>query len=106
VVRSRGDGTIIGFGGIYQDPFDPGWGAEVGYYFAPETWGQGLASELTQACVGAANDVFSLEELLAFAHPENAASRRVLVKAGFREQRFVPEMNRLLFVLALPGKAV
>jgi RimJ/RimL family protein N-acetyltransferase len=39
----------------------------------------------------------ALAEVKAFAHPENAASRKVLSKAGFEEVRFVPAMNRFLY---------
>jgi len=34
---------------------------------------------------------------LAFAHPDNAASRRVLDKVGFVPVRAVPEMDRILY---------
>jgi ribosomal-protein-alanine N-acetyltransferase len=34
-VRTKADGRTIGFGGLYDDPFDPGCGVEVGYRFAP-----------------------------------------------------------------------
>jgi [ribosomal protein S5]-alanine N-acetyltransferase len=42
-----------------------------------------------------------LREVSAFAHPDNAASRRVLAKAGFEQRRFVAEMNRFLYVRTL-----
>jgi hypothetical protein len=41
-------GARSGFGGLYDDPFDPGWGVEVSYRFAPSAWGNGFASELTE----------------------------------------------------------
>jgi RimJ/RimL family protein N-acetyltransferase len=96
-VRTKADDAIIGFGGLYDDPFDPGWGIELGYAFAPRTWGNGYASELTRFCLAFARDELGVPLVRAFSHPDNAASRRVLTKAGFREQRFVPEMNRYLY---------
>jgi RimJ/RimL family protein N-acetyltransferase len=39
--------------------------------------------------------------LRAFAHPENAASQRVLLKSGFRQERFLPQMQRFLYNLDL-----
>jgi RimJ/RimL family protein N-acetyltransferase len=88
---------IIGWGGLYDDPFDPGWGVEVAYFFDPAAWGRGYASELTTACTQLADNVLLLPEVKAFAHPANIGSRRVLEKAGFESVRFVPEMERLLY---------
>lgn len=99
VVVERETMAIIGLGGLYDDPFDPGWGVEVGYFFAPAAWGKGYATELTQFCVSLARDQARWPRLRAFAHPQNTASQRVLLKAGFAQERFVPEMNRLLYGL-------
>ena len=96
-VRAKADGEIVGFSGLYDDPFDPGWGIEVGYAFASRTWGNGYATELTKFCLALARNELGVHLVRAFAHPDNAASRRVLEKTGFREQRFVPEMNRCLY---------
>lgn len=96
-IVAKADGRIIGWGGLYEDPFDPGWGVEVGYSFRPQAWGQGYATELVAASLEIADKVLRLPEVRAFAKPENAASRRVLEKAGFEEVRFVPEMGRLLY---------
>lgn len=96
-VQRKSDDAVIGWGGLYNDPFDPGWGPEVGYFFDPSAWGQGYASELVAACTELADRRLGLRELTAFAHPDNAGSRRVLEKAGFAVVRFVPEMQRWLF---------
>jgi [ribosomal protein S5]-alanine N-acetyltransferase len=96
-VRTKADGRTIGFGGLYDDPFDPGWGVEVGYRFAPSAWGRGFATELTRFCLQLASEQLGLSVVRAFAHPDNAASRRVLEKAGFQQRRFVSDMNRYLY---------
>jgi RimJ/RimL family protein N-acetyltransferase len=96
VVR-KDDNKIIGWGGLYDDPFDPGWGVELGYHFHPAAWHHGYATELALTCTDLADTVLRLLELKAFAHSENLASRRVLEKAGFDLVRFVPEMDRLLY---------
>lgn len=96
-VVERASGDIIGFGGPYDDPFDPGWGREVGYFFAPAAWGRGYASELVVRSLEVARRQ-GAGAVRAFAHPENHGSRRVLEKAGFRLVRYVPEMERFLFV--------
>jgi len=96
-VVTKADGRLVGWGGVYVDPFDTGWGPELGYSFHPSAWGRGYATELAQACLGWADTALELPEVTAFAHPNNAASRRVLEKAGFRAVRPVPEMQRVLY---------
>lgn len=96
VVVDRADGKIIGWGGLYKDPFDKGWGYEVGYYFHPSVWGRGFASEVVASALDEADERLFLPEVWAMAHPENTASRRVLDKAGFIEGRYLPERNRYL----------
>lgn len=96
-ILTKSDESIVGWGGLYIDQFDPIWGMEVGYFFHPSVWGRGYASELIAVSTRVADETLHLPELSAFAHRDNAASRRVLEKAGFAEQRFVPEMDRLLF---------
>lgn len=96
-IIARSNGRIIGWGGLYDDPFDPGWGVEVAYFFHPSTWGQGYASEMIAACIGIADHALRLPEVRAFAHLANTGSQRVLEKAGFEEVRFVPEMDRFLY---------
>ncbi|MFC4172317.1 GNAT family N-acetyltransferase [Microvirga sp. GCM10011540] len=109
-IVTKREGRLVGWGGLYNDPFEPGWGVEVGYYFHPDVWGRGYAGELTAACTHVADRTLALPEIKAFAHPENIGSRRVLEKAGFEVVRFVPEMERFLFRRerpsdALPGSA-
>lgn len=105
VLTEKASGRVVGFGGLYEDPFDPGWGVEVGYFLAPTVWGRGYATELARFCVAEARRLGSWPALSAFAHPENLASQRVLLKAGFEEERFVPGMNRHLYRLDLTEPA-
>ena len=105
VILEKSSNGIVGFGGLYEDPFDPGWGLEVGYYFAPSAWGKGYAIELVQFCLALLRQSSVMSEVRAFAHPENAASRRVLMKAGFAEERFIPSMNRHLYRASLSDQS-
>lgn len=103
VVIAKADNAIVGFGGLYDDPFDPGWGVEVGYFFAPDAWGWGYATELARACLDLATRERRWTEISAFAHPENVGSQRVLEKTGFQRSRFISEMNRHLYTWRLPS---
>jgi RimJ/RimL family protein N-acetyltransferase len=78
----RADARIVGWRGLYNDPFQPGWGVEVGYFLHPAAWGCGFATELMSACTDIADHALELHEVRAFARPENVRSRRVLEKAG------------------------
>ena len=88
--------TIIGFGGLYEDPFDPGWGLEVAYFLAPSAQGRGFARELVAASLAFAWAA-GAPRVDAFAHPDNGPSRGVLLASGFHERRPVPEMGRYLY---------
>ena len=96
-ITGKAGGQLLGWGGVYRDPFDPGWGPELGYAFHPAACGQGYATELANACLAWADQVLNLPDVWAFVHPDNAASRRVLEKVGFVLARPVPEMERNLY---------
>lgn len=104
-IIAKAEARIIGWGGLYNDPFDPGWGVEIGYYFDPAAWGRGYATELAAACTSLADNVLRLPEIHAFARPENLGSRRVLEKAGFEALRFIPAMERFLYRRGRSGEA-
>ena len=74
--------TIIGFCGLkYLPDLDA---VDVGYRFLPQYWGRGLA---TEACVASLNFGFNtlgLDQIIGLVVPENAASIRVLEKAGMQ----------------------
>jgi RimJ/RimL family protein N-acetyltransferase len=55
----------------------------VGYALAPEVWGKGYATEAVRAAIEAGFSMTAAIEMLATAHIENPASRRVLEKCGF-----------------------
>ena len=85
---------LCGWGGLCVDPFDPGWGVEISYYFAPTVWGRGYATELTQAALRYGFASLHLPLIGAFAHPDNQASNRVLGKCGFRLRGYEPKLAR------------
>ena len=96
-VRLKKTGKVIGWGGLYDDPFDPGWGIELAYYFDPTSWGNGYATELCQAALDYSDRHVEADSVTAFAHPENAASNALLIKHGFKYRRFVKDMERNLY---------
>ena len=94
VAIERSASTLIGWGGLNVDPFDPGWGTEVSYFFHPMVWGRGYATELVLASLRQAFEVLAIPALSAFAMPENVGSVRVLEKCGFKFLRYEPRLER------------
>jgi len=77
------DGAHVGCCGLR--PYDPAHGVfELGVHLRPAFWGRGLAVEATRAVIAHAFGTLHAEALFAGHHPENSASRGLLVKLGFR----------------------
>jgi len=96
-VTEKESGRVIGWGGLYEDPFDRRFGIEVAYSFARSAWGRGFAGELVAHALAVARDDLGLSEIVAFSHEGNAGSRRVLERAGFVFERYLADMDRNLY---------
>ena len=57
--------------------------AEMGYWLSEEHWGRGIATRVVTAMSDWALDQYNLTRVFAMAFAHNAASIRVLEKAGF-----------------------
>ncbi len=57
---------------------------ELGYRLHFKYWGQGIATELSKAIIDYGFNKVGLLEICAVTHPHNAASQKVLLKAGFK----------------------
>lgn len=62
---------------------------EVGYSLWPELWGRGLATEIARECLRLGRQVLGLPSIVAITLPENARSRRVMIKIGMVYERDV-----------------
>lgn len=81
----RHSGRFIGRAGFSPFGDDP-VEFELGYAIAPEGWGKGYATEIA---AGLRDWFFRrgiADSFIAFTHPENAASQRVLQKIGMRDR--------------------
>ncbi len=79
VLERRAEGDVIGAVGIAVD----GAAGEIGYWVGKPHWGQGYAAEAVKGLLGLAFDGLGLDSVHAAVMAENAASARVLEKAGF-----------------------
>lgn len=74
------DAGIVGFCGLVHPGDQPE--AEIKYALRRPYWGQGLATEAARGLLAFGRDSLGLATIIATVAPENAASRRVLTKAG------------------------
>ncbi|PDV85367.1 GNAT family N-acetyltransferase [Rhizobium sp. H4] len=77
------DGRFIGRAGISRFR---GEQFELGYSLIEEAWGKGLATEAASALADWFFESRLAPAFIAFTHPENVASQRVLRKIGMRER--------------------
>lgn len=85
-LEHKPDGAFAGYVTARHVDFNPDTGEyEIGYVIAPERQGQGLVSEVIPPLCRYLFDLSGAPVLVAFTDPENAASKHVLRKSGFRE---------------------
>jgi len=65
--------------------------AEIGLFLAPEHWGEGYGTEAARLLTTYAFSERRLHRMVARAVAENAASRRIWEKLGFREEGYFRE---------------
>jgi [ribosomal protein S5]-alanine N-acetyltransferase len=104
LLRDRAGGETVGRGGLAVSHVTGIEEVEVEWAIVSERWGQGLATELALASVRVALARLALTQLIAITLPHNAASRRVMEKAGFRYDRELEHLGlpHVLYRLSRP----
>jgi RimJ/RimL family protein N-acetyltransferase len=87
---------VIGFGGIDARKYLEVERLNLGYRFAVQAWGQGFATELSQAALEYGFIELQVPEIYAVVRPAHQASIRVLEKVG---------MQRIDTLDDVPGQA-
>ncbi len=90
-VVERASGLVVGGIGFFGPPL--GGEAEIGYGIVPSRQGRGYATEAVQAMLTMAWADSRVRTVVAGTDPGNAASQRVLEKAGFRQISAVGEFR-------------
>ena len=81
----RGTGALLGRAGLH--PW-PQWNeVEPGFVLARHAQGRGLAAEAARAWLHVASGELGLHRLTAVVHPDNAPSRALVTRLGFRVHR-------------------
>ena len=86
-VREPATGRFIGRGGLRFLTLGAKREIEAGFGLIPEFWGRGLATELVRVAVAQGIVRLGTDEIVGITLPANAASRRVMEKAGFTLDR-------------------
>lgn len=64
---------------------------EIGYMLARDVWGQGYATEIATALLAYGFNTLGFSQMMAVTDATNAASVRVLIKAGMQQTHYLPE---------------
>ncbi|MZD09438.1 GNAT family N-acetyltransferase [Streptomyces sp. SID5785] len=91
------DGHALGGIGFHSPP-DAEGAVEIGYDLVPEARGAGYATEAVCALTAWALGQDGVGTVLAHTDPDNAASQRVLARAGFRRAAGDPGQDEYRFV--------
>ena len=65
----------------------------LGYRFAPEAWGKGLATEFALAAVEYAFTILKLEEVVGIVRKNHLVSQKVLLKCGLTLLREIDDVT-------------
>jgi ribosomal-protein-alanine N-acetyltransferase len=87
LLLDKANGQVLGHGGLQYTSATGVVEVEIGWALIPERWGEGLATELAQASIRVAFEDLGLDDVIAYTLVSNAASRRVMEKAGLEYER-------------------
>jgi ribosomal-protein-alanine N-acetyltransferase len=62
---------------------------ELGYHLLPSYWGKGYATEAARSAADYAFSEMKAKSLWAGHHPDNAASKKILLSLGFKPDGFI-----------------
>jgi ribosomal-protein-alanine N-acetyltransferase len=88
-------GEHVGCAGLrpHTPPYEPDeWLPELGFHLLTSFWGKGLAEEASRAVIEYGFSVLGAKNIFAGHHQENAVSKHLLEKLGFRytHEEFYP----------------
>jgi RimJ/RimL family protein N-acetyltransferase len=99
--EKRSTAEPIGWGGLQHSSIGIGQCLTIGYVVAPDAWGHGYATEIAVASVEYAFGMLDAPQLFASVLATNAASRRVLEKAGLAVHREIDHGSHVEVVYAI-----
>ena len=91
--RSSDGDELLARGGLQWTMVGGEASIEVGWAVDPKHWNRGLATELASASLGVGFEQLDLDAVVAYTLVSNAASRRVMEKAGLVYERPVRHLD-------------
>lgn len=91
--RDREGGELVARGGLQWTMVAGEAAIEVGWAVSPPQWSKGVATELALASLAVGFDELGLDSIVAYTLVTNAASRRVMEKAGLHYERDVTHLS-------------
>lgn len=85
--------NIIGFGGLSILSYDGITINNLGYRFATEAWGKGLATEFAEGALKYGFNALKLPEIAAVVRGNHLASQKVLEKSGLKYIREIHDVK-------------
>jgi len=98
---SKEDGSYLGHAGLLRQEVEGKTELEIGYWFARQHWGRGLATEAAVACRDLGIHEMGLARLVSLIVPENVASRRVAEKVGMTFEKMATWKDTRVCVYSL-----
>lgn len=105
VVTRRADDQPVGYGGVGYYASETAGPPELLFVIDRDHTDQGYATELAHGALAEAFRLPAIDEIIATAHPDNAASIRVLEKAGMTRAGYDAAQNRVRFVIPRPDRS-
>lgn len=96
------DGRCVGRSTIGYNLVDGRAELEIGWAVARDSWGRGLATELGRHALATATAA-GFDRIVAFARPDNLASRRVMEKLGLTHERDFTHHGHPHVLFVTPG---
>jgi ribosomal-protein-alanine N-acetyltransferase len=89
-VALKGESRVIGSIGYHR--IEPeNYRAEIGYMLLPEFWSKGIMSEALKEIIHYGFEMMNLHSIQANINPENANSRKILLKFDFVKEAYFKE---------------
>ncbi|MCF0053946.1 GNAT family N-acetyltransferase [Dyadobacter sp. LJ53] len=103
LIEGRFSGELIGTAKLDMD----GSGVEIGYRIMEEHWGKGIATEIARGLISFARQTLNAKQVIAYVNVDNAASIRVLEKAGMVNAERIEDPDEVKFKFIFsPQKSV
>jgi RimJ/RimL family protein N-acetyltransferase len=103
VLERKSDGRAIGHAGLVPQTVDGVDELEIGYWIAPEFWGEGYATEAAAALRDHGLRTLGRQRLISIIQPDNAASVAVAQKIGMSYQGDVSFREKSVRIYAIVG---